>query len=399
MFQAYDNPKVDALIEEGAKTVDPVRRQEIYYELQKIYVEDVPGFMLYQPLGRHYEREWVQGWAFETIGGDGTFWPRITKAPGAPNPDTYIIASIGEPETFDPGYAYDDASGNPISAIYEPLVDYELPTASADKTVDPFELTRDTSKFRPVLAEEVPTLANGGISADGMTYTLKIRKGIKFSNGNDLTPEDVEYTFERLMVMDAVGGPQWMHYEALLGTYGSRDGDGNIVVDFADIDAAVEVDGDNVVFKLVGPFPPFINILMTPYGSGIIDKDWAIENGCWDGTAASMPDYNNPEVSPINDIAMGTGPYILDRWEKEVDYWLVRNDNYWGEPAKLKRIQRLSIDEWSTRKLMFQQGDADNIYVPTQYIEELEGVEGIRVVKDLPSPVGVGLFMTFDVQP
>ncbi|RLG05905.1 MAG: hypothetical protein DRN68_07875, partial [Thaumarchaeota archaeon] len=45
----------------------PEERKEIYYELQKIYFEDCPSVMLYQPVGRHYERDWVQGWYYNPI--------------------------------------------------------------------------------------------------------------------------------------------------------------------------------------------------------------------------------------------------------------------------------------------------------------------------------------------
>jgi len=61
-WQLYSDFYVDALIEEGGTSVDPVRRQEIYYELQKSYYDDCPSVTIYQPLGRHWERTWVQGW-------------------------------------------------------------------------------------------------------------------------------------------------------------------------------------------------------------------------------------------------------------------------------------------------------------------------------------------------
>ena len=49
-------------------------------------------------------------------------------------------------------------------------------------------------RFRPLLVTEVPSLENGRISADGLTYRFTIR------NDSTLTPEDVEYSFERVMV-------------------------------------------------------------------------------------------------------------------------------------------------------------------------------------------------------
>jgi len=112
------------------------------------------------------------------------------------NPDTFISVTIGDVDTLDPAYAYDTASGTQIGAIYEPLLWYD---------------GASTSKFVPVLATE------WNISADGKTYRFKIRKGVKFHNGNDLTPEDVEYSFERGMVQDYGAGPQWMLFEPLLG--------------------------------------------------------------------------------------------------------------------------------------------------------------------------------------
>ena len=65
---------------------------------------------------------------------------------------------------------------------------------------------------------EVPTLENGGISADGKTYTFTIRQGVKFQEGADLTPEDVAYSFKRNMIVDPDGGPMWMLIEALTVT-------------------------------------------------------------------------------------------------------------------------------------------------------------------------------------
>ena len=63
-WQSYSNSRVDALIELGIATVVPEERKDAYYEVQAIYYEDVPSVGLYQPLGRRYERDWVQGWYF-----------------------------------------------------------------------------------------------------------------------------------------------------------------------------------------------------------------------------------------------------------------------------------------------------------------------------------------------
>ena len=240
------------------------------------------------------------------------------------NPDTLIIADYGTVNSLDPAYAYDTASGSRIMNIYESLIFFD---------------GEKTGQFVPMLATKVPTVDNGLVSADGMTYTFPIRQGVKFHNGEILTPQDVEYTFERAMVQDRSGGPIWMLYEPLLGIGGSRDGDGEISLDFADIDNAVEVMGDSVVFRLASPYPPLLGILAYTLG-GIVNKKFVVENGGWDGTAETWQDFNGPAPGEeiLHAVTCGTGPFELERWDPAVETVLIRNDDYWREPAKLKRV-------------------------------------------------------------
>ncbi len=301
------------------------------------------------------------------------------------NPDTLIVADIGTVDSLDPAWAYDTASGARIFNIYETLITFK---------------GGSTDEFVPLLATKVPTVENGLISPDGLTYTFPIRKGVKFHNGEPLTPEDVEYSFERAMVQDRDGGPVWMLYEPLLGIHGSRDGNGNIIIDFEDIDRAVEVEGGSVVFHLKQPYPPFLAILANTWGS-IVNKKFCVENGDWPGTADTWKEYNNPEPGKetLHGIACGTGPFKLERWEPGVETVIVRFDDYWREPARLKRVMWKVVDEWTTRKLMFLAGDADIIYVPHAYVQELEGVKGINVAKNLPTLALSAAFFNFDINP
>ena len=61
---SYSNPVVDALIAEGATSIDTARRQQIYYQLQNIYYTDLPGFTLAQPLGRRFFTKYIDGFIF-----------------------------------------------------------------------------------------------------------------------------------------------------------------------------------------------------------------------------------------------------------------------------------------------------------------------------------------------
>ncbi|GAH71111.1 unnamed protein product, partial [marine sediment metagenome] len=120
------------------------------------------------------------------------------------NPDTIIYATIGGPETMDPHWAYDTASGNVIYQTYDNLINYK---------------GESTSEFVPMLATEVPSAENGLIKDDGLTYIFPIRKDVKFHNGDILTPEDVVYSIKRALIFDRSGGPVWMFCEPLLAVY------------------------------------------------------------------------------------------------------------------------------------------------------------------------------------
>lgn len=293
----------------------------------------------------------------------------------AKNPDTFIRDTIGEPETLDPAWAYDTASGEVIFNVYEPLVFYK---------------GSSTDEFESRLATEWE------VSDDGLTYRFKIREDIKFHNGNSLTPEDVEYSFERLMVLDRDGGPSWMLLEPLLGVKATRGEDG-MKVTYEEIDESVEVDGNWVVLNLAKPYPPLMSILAQTWSS-IIDKEWAVNNGCWPGTADTWKEYNNPEVSPIDDVMNGTGPFKLDRWEKGVQVVMESNDSYWRDAPELDYVRIKLVTEWSTRKSELIAGDADMVDVPRSHSPEVEGEEGIRVIKNLKSmQTNPAAFFTFDI--
>ncbi len=295
------------------------------------------------------------------------------------NPGTFVIASANDIGSLDPAYAYDTASCGQIINLYETLIRFD---------------GNSTSEFIPVLATDWT------ISDDGKTYRFKIRDGVTFHNGNPLTPEDVEYSFERGMIQDYSLGPQWMFFEPLfgLGNYTSRTDSGLITLD--EIKNKVEVDGQWVQFNLAIPYEPFLQILASPWGS-IVNMDWCIENGDWTGTEESYAALNGPVPlgSPINSLANGTGPFKLDLWEPGVQIILVRNDNYWGTPASFKRVATVVIDEWGLRQVMLESGDADCAVVPGEEFQQVMEMAGIQVYENLPTLTNQAFFFQFDIDP
>src|SRR5690348_116735 len=103
------------------------------------------------------------------------------------------IVAIGDIRTLDPHIAYEFDTWPATSLFYRGLVTLSDP---------------DTPE--PALAE------SWDISEDGTVYTFVLRQGVKFSNGREITPEDVKYSFERLLSPDLPSATPYM-FENLVG--------------------------------------------------------------------------------------------------------------------------------------------------------------------------------------
>ncbi|HCP32001.1 TPA: ABC transporter substrate-binding protein, partial [Candidatus Acetothermia bacterium] len=332
------------------------------------------------------------------------------------NPDTLVYVTYGTVNTLDPAYSYDEASSAVIFNVMENLVSWPYGVVDTDETDLSYSLASED--LLPMLATVVPSVDNGLVREypDGsVTYQFPIRKGVKFHQGGDLTPEDVEYTFERGILQDRDGGPQWMLIEPLSGqeygrlyqvvndVLGIDTKKGTLIKDLTPeqqakfyneaIDPLVEVTptGD-VVFHLASPYPPFLSILAHSGNWGaILDKEWVIEQGGWGGQADTWAAWYNPgggqvaEVSELYDVINGTGPYMLESWTPGVNIVYKCFDDYWREPAAIKTVVNKKIQEWSDRLLLFGRGAADICTVDPQYLLQVMGQPGIVVTLDLPT--------------
>ena len=291
------------------------------------------------------------------------------------NPDTYVEEVIGDPQTLDPAAAYDNASGAAIELVYDTLLFYHK---------------NSTTQFDYGLADSYT------ISKDGKTYRFHIRTGVKFSNGDTLTPADVEYSFERAMVQDYSAGPQWLLFYPFFGVNSSRDI--TPLMPLSQLESAVNVDGQYVQFNLAAPFEPFLQILCGSWGS-IVDKAWCIQQGDWDGTEASYEKLNNPESDtwPLHTKMMGTGPFTLNYWTQGSEIAFTRNDTYWRAKANFKSVVIKTVTEWTDRKLALEAGDADFVDVPVENYSEVDGVSGLTVYQNLPQVQVDALFFTYNI--
>jgi len=373
-FQDYGDAALDAQIAAAFQETDGPTQLGLYEDLQQRYYDDAPGIVLAQPIARRYFTGHIDGFIYNPC--ESSYIGQIMNlnkaedqyASGIPykNPGSFIEMTIGEVDSLDPAWLYDTASGENVGRIYDTLIYYD---------------GNSTSNFVPVL-----TTDTGTFDAGNNTLTFTIQTGIEFHEGGTLTPEDVEYSFERAMTQDRPGGPIWMFYQALLGesVWSYED------TTFAAINASVEVDGQDVVFHLAGPYweTPFRQVLCGQWAS-IVDKSWCIDvAGDWDGTEADIVNFLHPENNgdtPLYELTNGTGPYELSDWEHGVQIIVTKFANYHGDPQPFDDVTYKVVEEWTTRKTALMAGDCDLAYVPATNFDEMDSETGLHVYYDLPS--------------
>lgn len=316
--------------------------------------------------------------------------PSTASTEGVKNPEVFVNASIGDADTLDPVHAYDTASGQVIMNIYENLVAYDGPRID---------------KFLPMLSTEVPSLGNGliKVAADNtMTMTFPIRTGVFFHNGDEMTPDDVAYSFRRIMVHSHPDSPAWIILEDLLDTQDL----GDLAAELGDeaacqmVKDAVVVDGNNVVFNFPQPSATFLTRIAQGGSWGVVtNKSFVVSNGGWNEDCSTWRDfYQVDKVDlPLHQISSGTGPFKLERWTTDDVIVMVRNEEYWRDPADLARVELQVVPEFGTRKLMFEQGDADFIYVDRQDISQMEGLPNTRTIYDLLAIQNTTVFFNYDI--
>jgi peptide/nickel transport system substrate-binding protein len=333
--------------------------------------------------------------------------PEATAAPEAAGPKSADPATLTRAnsdisiDTLDPALAYDTASDGLIANTYETLIFYDGAA---------------TDKFVPKLAESWET------SEDGKTWTFKIRQGVKFHNGNDLTPSDVAYTFQRGLLQGGYSSPQWLLAEPFFGVgiddislVVSEDGacaddrecmaavdPATLVAACEKVQSAIVADdaAGTVTMNLAQAWGPFLPTIAQSWGA-VMDKEWTVENGGWDGTCETWQNFYAMDAAsnPLSAIENGTGPYKIESLKQGEEVILARNDDYWGEKPAIERVIDKAVPEAGTRFAMMQTGDADIAIVQVADRAQMDELVGERCEFDLATNDYKACEVTDDSQP
>ncbi len=194
--------------------------------------------------------------------------------------------------------------------------------------------------------ELVPGLAQSWRAIDDNTWELKLRQGVKFSNGEPFTSKDVLFTLCRVLNNETNVSRSYMEPAQ----------------SFSDVQTP---DDYTVIIKSERPIPTMPNELarsLPIIWSGIAKFDklrFAPKEGC--GVTSPWPtvaDFNTGKLS------IGTGPYKLKSYVKGTGIELERNEGYWGSKPHWKTVKMVPVPNAGPRLTGLMSGDYDIIESP-----------------------------------
>lgn len=231
-----------------------------------------------------------------------------TEAEAAPEAKDSVIVAMGpssEPEAgFDPAYGWGAGEH-----VHEPLIQSTLTVTTADLLID-YDLATSVE-----------------CSEDGLTWTVKIRDDVKFTDGEPLTARDVAFTYNTVKATSSVN-------------------------DFTMLKEAVAIDDTTVEFHMEKEYSiwPYTMAIV-----GIVPKH------------AYGPDYG---LNPI-----GSGRYIMKQWDKGQQIIFEANPDYYGDEVKMKKVTVVFMEEDAAFAAV-RAGQVDLAYTAASYSEQtVDGYE------------------------
>lgn len=206
----------------------------------------------------------------------------------------------------------------------------------------------DALRLVPDLIEHIPTVENGGVSPDHLSYTYVLRKGVRWHDGTPLTSADVEFTYR--VIMDPKVNVE------------SRQG--------WDAISSVETpDESTVVFRLGRVFPDFVSEIFSD--EAVLPKH-LLENERGDAFHRSR----------FHHAPVGSGPFKFKEWKSGSHLLLSRNEHYYAEGPYLDEIVFKFVPDENGLLVQFQTGEID-VYdnADASFLAQLEAVGGAVVYR------------------
>jgi len=233
---------------------------------------------------------------------------------------TYYHPLYADPVSLDPAHISESESFRVGTAIFEGLVKY-----------DP-----KTLEIKPALAE------SWEVNEDATVFTFKIRKGVKFHNGKEVTAADFKKAWERACAKDTQSEVAYI-LAPIKGFDEMQKGEAK------ELSGVKVVDDYTLEVTLKYPFGEFVQTLGHPVASvyPVEEAEKAVkEKKVWE----------NP---------IGTGPFKFVSWKHNQEVVVERNPDYWGEEPYLDKVVFRVFDDENTAFLEFKAGNLHECGIPT----------------------------------
>jgi peptide/nickel transport system substrate-binding protein len=240
------------------------------------------------------------------------------------------IAQSSQPDYLDPALTYTVNGTEPLWLVYTPLLTYPHVEGQAG------------SELIPGLAEDLPE-----ISADGKTYNLTLRDGLKFSDGTDVVASDFEHTIKRVLNLGSGGSGFYQTIEGATEYLEAGDPEGDI--------SGIETDDKTgeITIQLVEPDASFSNILAMWF-AGLVPGDTPFEN-------------------LTKDPPPGVGPFMVTESVPNRQFVLEKNPEF--EKLGIPDIPVPALDKITTEIIPNAQASQDVLDNKLDYMQDLPSAD------------------------
>ncbi len=248
---------------------------------------------------------------------------RLSRAPIGVFGGQIVVSTIGEgPKTFNPWVSKDATSSEVADMLYDSLL-------STD----------------PVTGEVIPHLAkNYFVSKDKKTYTISLRQGVKWTDGKEITADDVVFTWN----------------EIILAGFGNTSLRDSVLID-GEYPKVTKVDKYTVNFDIKKPFSPFLRLVGTQIAPKHVFEP-VVKKG-----KRYFDTYLGTTVNPKSIVA--SGAFLLDEYVPAQRVVFKRNPNYYEIDANknilpyIDKYVVLIVGDLNNELLKFEAGELDIISV------------------------------------
>lgn len=239
-----------------------------------------------------------------------------------------MFAASSDPVVLDPALASDGETFRVARQIFEGLVSTKP----------------GTLELEPLLATEWQA------APDGKSYTFTLREGVKFHDGTDFNAEAVCANFERWYNWTGLNQNENLSYYYGKLFRGFKTGKTGGIYAGCEAPSATEV-----TVKLNAPFAAFASAMTLPAFS--MQSPTAMKEHDADNTGGSVDD---PRFSAYaTEHPTGTGPFRFEKWERDQAVTLARNEDYWGDKAKVATAIIRTISDPRARTQELEAGSID----------------------------------------